>query len=124
MKLLLDTHILLWWLAGGKRLSKRSRDAISLAQAVFVSAASSWEIAIKMGLGKLDFRGDLEKQIEINNFLALPVSLAHAAAAGKLPRHHDDPFDRMLVAQAVVESLTLLTSDKRLADYDVKVLLA
>ena len=89
-----------------------------------MSAASAWEIAIKMGIGKLDFRGDLEGQIAINNFLALPVTLAHAAAAGKLPRHHDDPFDRMLVAQAVAESLTLLSSDKQLAHYKVRLMLA
>lgn len=124
MNLLLDTHILLWWLAGGQRLSNKSRQAISLAEAVYVSAASAWEIAIKVAIGKLEFRGDLEGQIAINNFLELPVTLAHAAAVGKLPRHHDDPFDRMLVAQASLESLTLLTSDKQLADYDVKVMLA
>jgi PIN domain nuclease of toxin-antitoxin system len=124
LTLLLDTQVLLWWLAGGERLSKKSRDAISLAEAVFVSAASAWEIGIKVGIGKLGFRGDLERQVAINNFLGLPVTLAHAAAAGKLPRLHDDPFDRMLVAQAGLESLTLLTSDKQLAAYDVKVMLA
>jgi PIN domain nuclease of toxin-antitoxin system len=124
LNLLLDTHVLLWWLAGGERLSKRSREKISLAETVFVSAASAWEIAIKVGIGKLEFRGNLEDQIAINNFLPLPVTLAHAAAAGKLPRHHDDPFDRMLVAQATLESLTLFTSDKQLSAYNAPVMLA
>ena len=124
MNLLLDTHVLLWWLAGGQRLSRKSREAISHADAVYVSAASAWEIAIKVAIGKLEFRGILEEQVAINNFLPLSITLEHAVAAGMLPRHHNDPFDRMLIAQAEAKSLTLLTSDRQLADYDVELILA
>jgi PIN domain nuclease of toxin-antitoxin system len=88
-----------------------------------VSAASVWEISIKVARGRLRVQGDLNEHIQINRFHALPVTVAHALAAGKLPRHHGDPFDRMLVAQAAVESLTLVTADKRQSAYDIPVIL-
>jgi len=84
-----------------------------------VSAASAWEISIKKALGKLMAPDDLEQQVDESGFAALPISLVHGLAAGRLPRHHDDPFDRMLIAQALEEGLTLVTHDKRFSDYEV-----
>ena len=124
MNLLLDTHILLWGLANDVQLSKRARSAILDANKVYVSAASAWEIAIKAALGKLRAPDDLESQMASAGFLELPISIAHASAAGKLPRLHPDPFDRLLVAQAQIESLTLLTNDRALKAYGEKILLA
>jgi PIN domain nuclease of toxin-antitoxin system len=93
------------------------------AEVVYVSAISAWELTIKAAIGKLKTPDDLEAQIHASRFVPLPVTAAHAIAAGKLPRHHSDPFDRMLVAQASLESLTLLTSDVRLRAYDVRIML-
>jgi PIN domain nuclease of toxin-antitoxin system len=89
-----------------------------------VSAISAWELTIKAAIGKLRMPPDLEGQLQASRFAPLPVTVAHAIAAGKLPRHHGGPFDRMLVAQASLESLTLLTSDARLGDYDVQIMIA
>jgi PIN domain nuclease of toxin-antitoxin system len=119
LNLLLDTHILLWWLANDARAAK----AIETSNLTFVSAATAWEIGIKSALKKLDFRGDLESQLILNDFLLLPVTIAHAVAASRLPSHHNDPFDRMLVAQSSLEALTLVTADKRLAAYRTEVML-
>jgi PIN domain nuclease of toxin-antitoxin system len=89
-----------------------------------VSAASAWELAIKAANEKLKMPDDLETQIRASSFLPLPISGTHAVIAGRLPRHHGDPFGPMLVAQASLESLTLVTSDKRLRAYDVRIMLA
>ena len=124
LNLLLDTHILLWWLSQDPRLSTRAKVSIDEAARVYVSAASAWEMAIKTATGKLRTPDDLEAQIAASRFLELPVSIAHAVAAAKLPRLHGDPFDRMLVAQALVESLTLLTSDRHLVAYGSAIMLA
>ena len=124
MNLLLDTHILLWWLSDDSRLAGRARKAIENSNLTFVSAASAWAIGIKSALKKLDFRGELESQLALNDFLPLPMSMAHAIAASRLPLHHGDPFDRMLVAQASLESLVLLTADERLKRYDARIMLA
>ena len=124
MNLLLDTHILLWWLANSRQLSVAAHTAILGSERTYVSAATAWEINIKVSLGKLDFDGDMEAQLALNNFLSLPVTVAHAVVAGKLPRHHNDPFDRMLIAQAKAESLTLLTHDRRLKAYEADVIVA
>jgi PIN domain nuclease of toxin-antitoxin system len=122
MRLLLDTHALLWWLAD-EGLTNQARDAIAdPANLVMVSAASAWEISIKKALGKLSAPGDLEQQVDASGFIALPISVAHGLAAGQLRRHHDDPFDRMLIAQALAEGLTIVTHDKRFADYNVAML--
>ena len=100
MRLLVDTHVLLWWLADDPSLGDEARESISASDSsVFVSAASAWEIAIKQALGKLDAPSDLGRQIELNRFVPLPITVHHAYAAGALPRHHDDPFDRVMVAQ-------------------------
>ena len=122
MNLLLDTHILLWWLSGSRRLHPAARKTIADSARAYVSAATAWEIAIKIDLGKLEFRGELAEQLAMNNLLPLAVTIPHALAAGALPVHHCDPFDRMLIAQAKIESLTLMTHDARLREYDFPVL--
>lgn len=123
MRLLLDTHALLWWLADDGRLSPPARDAIADgANLVAVSAASAWEISIKKALGKLQAPDDLPAAIDDCGLQPLPITLHHAALAGALPRHHDDPFDRMLVAQAMHEGLTVVTADPAFAAYGVAVL--
>jgi PIN domain nuclease of toxin-antitoxin system len=124
MNLLLDSHVLLWALVGSAKLTRSARAAIHQAPEVYVSAASAWELAIKAALGKLRTPDNLELEVRRSGFLPLPVTFAHAAAAAKLPLLHRDPFDRMLVAQASVESLTLLTSDSRLKAYGAAVMLA
>lgn len=123
MRLLLDTHVLLWWLANDPSLADEARRAIAdPASVVFVSAATAWEMAIKQALGKLDAPSDLERQIEVNRFEPLAITTGNAYAAGTLPRHHDDPFDRMLVAQAMAEKLTIVTRDPRIGSYGVSTL--
>jgi PIN domain nuclease of toxin-antitoxin system len=122
LNLLLDTHILLWWLAGSRRLPKTARKLIANSASAYVSAVSVWEIEIKQAVKRLDFGGDIEKQLALNHFLPLHVTIPHAIAAGRLPLYHADPLDRMLVAQASVESLTLMTSDAILERYEARVM--
>jgi PIN domain nuclease of toxin-antitoxin system len=124
LRLLLDTHILLWWLAENPKLSVTARARIAEAEIVYVSAASVWEMAIKVSTGKLRAPDDLKKQMQRHGFEELPVSVNHALEVATLPRHHTDPFDRMLVAQASFESLTLVTADPELAVYGVPILRA
>jgi PIN domain nuclease of toxin-antitoxin system len=112
LRLLLDTHIFLWWLRNDRRLPTAIASAIvDRKNEVLVSAVSIWEASIKTTLGKLDLVGDLVAEIEENGFSELPVTARHAWLAGALPRHHDDPFDRLLIAQARLESLALATVD-------------
>jgi PIN domain nuclease of toxin-antitoxin system len=119
VRLLLDTHALLWWLADDGLVAE-ARDAIAdPANLVTVSAASAWEISIKKALGKLAVPDDLEQQVQLTGFLPLSISVAHGIAAGQLDHHHEDPFDRVLIAQAFAEGLTIVTRDKRFADYGV-----
>ena len=123
MRLLLDTRVLLWWFANDPLLGKSARAGISdPGSTVYVSAATVWEISIKRALGKLEAPSDLLRQIELHRFEPLSMTASHAHTAGALPRHHDDPFDRMLVAQAMIEDLTLLTGDARMGLYGVGVL--
>ena len=122
MRLLLDTNALLWWLAGQGLTSQASEAIADPGNLVVVSAVSAWEIAIKKALGKLTAPDDLQHQIQAGGFTPLPVTIAHAIAAGQLPGHHDDPFDRMLIAQAVAEGLTIVTSDKRFSHYNAALL--
>jgi len=118
MRLLLDTHIYLWYLADSRRLSRNAKAEIASAEEVFVSAASIWEAAVKRGLGKLDAAvEDLVAGIGASGFVELPVSARHAARVAMLPSHHRDPFDRLLLAQAIHEPLHLLTSDAALKHY-------
>jgi PIN domain nuclease of toxin-antitoxin system len=125
LRLLLDTHALLWWLADDVSLTREARDAISAPESlVAVSAASAWEISIKKALGKLAAPDDLGAQVTRHQFTPLAITIAHALAAGSLPRHHEDPFDRMLIAQAQAEDLTIVTRDPRLRLYGVATLAA
>ena len=125
MRLLLDTHVLLWWLADDAGLNPNARSLISSAEStVFVSAVSAWEISIKQALGKLEAPDDLEAQLLRHHFSPLAISIGHALAAGALPRHHEDPFDRLLVAQAKLEGLTVATRDPRFEPYGVPTLAA
>lgn len=124
MRLLLDTNILLWAMADDPRLSRTARETMEQATALHVSAASLWEIGIKTALGKLALDMDrLLVRLEDVGFEPLPVSWRHARAVRDLPHHHRDPFDRMLVAQAICEPLRLLTHDEALAPYSDLVLL-
>ena len=124
MSLLLDTHAFLWWLMDDPRLGAEARAALrDPSSIVHVSAACLWEIAIKQALGKLEVDSpDLVAEVAANGFAELPVTGRHALSAGALPKHHDDPFDRMLVAQAQVEGLVLVTRDPALSVYDVATL--
>ena len=118
MRLLLDTHVFIWAVMDNRKLKSGAREAMRSADEVFVSAASIWEIGIKARLGKIEGNPELLTQaIEASGFLELPVSARHGAAVAKLPLHHADPFDRMLVAQAIMEPLHLLTADPVLARY-------
>jgi PIN domain nuclease of toxin-antitoxin system len=126
VNLLLDTHILLWWLADDARLPARARRQIAEeARTVFVSVVSLWEVAVKIGKGKL--RADLKAihaQAESSDFTHLPIEPAHVLTLSRLPGHHADPFDRMLIAQAMFERLSLLTCDTALQPYGEMVILA
>ena len=120
MKLLLDTHAFLWWDSNDARLPSALYTAIASPQnQVFVSAVTVWEIAIKRGLGKLVFAGTLGKAIEGHGFTALPITVEQAESAGSLPLLHRDPFDRLLVAQAQLEGLILVTVDEDILRYAV-----
>ena len=125
MKVLLDTHTLLWWLAEDETLSTTARQVIASPKTtVYVSAASAWEIALKKAIGKLQAPDDLVAALSACRFQHLPVTIEHALYAGSLPRHHDDPFDRMLVAQALMEKLTLVTRDKSIPTYSPALIIA
>ena len=121
MRLLLDTHVLIWW-DEGAGMSEAAVDAIRSADQVYVSAVTGWEIAIKAALGRLQTSRSTASAVAESGFEELPVRMAHAEVVGGLPHHHRDPFDRMLVAQAIAESLTLVTRDRALKQYGVKVL--
>ncbi len=119
--LLLDTHILLWWLAGSSRLSRKLAARIGAGgPSIVVSPASVWEIEIKRAAGKLSCPDDLEEQLSAGAFTVLPITIHHAVLAGRLPMHHRDPFDRLLIAQAQAEGLALATADARFNVYDVE----
>lgn len=122
MRLLLDTSVVLWWQSGDRRLNAHTRHAIANADTVLVSAAALWEIAIKVRLGKLDVSLDDVFDLSADGFRELPIRGVHARVAGELPAHHQDPFDRMIVAQALVEKLTLVTSDAIFGKYGVAML--
>jgi PIN domain nuclease of toxin-antitoxin system len=118
VRLLLDTHIFLWLTSANPQLSPRARQVIESAAKVFVSSATIWEIAIKVRLGKLAADLDqLTREIEANRFEELPVLARQAKLVANLPLHHGDPFDRLLIAQAIAEPMHLLTVDPRLKEY-------
>ena len=119
MALLLDTHIVLWWLVDDPGLADEIKESLDHEPEVYLSAATVWEVAIKHALGKLAGPEDLPERVRGSGFRPLPIADRHAIAAARLPLHHRDPFDRMLVAQALVEGLTLVTRDPEIQKYDV-----
>lgn len=122
MRLLLDTHVVLWWAANLSLLRDDVRAAIRGANDVYISAASTWEAEIKRAQGKLAFPGSFAEVLVKNGFRELPVTVEHTRRTTALPLHHRDPFDRMLVAQALAEDCTLVTADRYIAQYDVPIL--
>ncbi len=122
-RLLLDTPVLLWWLADDPQLGAGARAAIADPRnQIYVSAVSTWEIAIKTQLGKLQTPIDMESLIELEGFSPLPISLFHGQQAGHLPPLHRDPFDRMLIAQASAEGLVLVSNDDQIIRYGIRVM--
>jgi PIN domain nuclease of toxin-antitoxin system len=125
VRLLLDTHALLWWLDGDRRLSPKARRAIANeSNAILVSAASAWEITTKARLGKLpgaaDVAADVAACVAAQGFLSLDITLLHAQRAGSLSGPHRDPFDRMLIAQSQIEDVALVTDDEAFDAFDVQ----
>jgi PIN domain nuclease of toxin-antitoxin system len=120
--LLLDTHVFLWWQLDSRRLGRAAREAIATAGVVWISAASAWEVAIKQQLGRLTLDQSFSSMVDGSDFSALPVTFAHAERVAALPPHHADPFDRMLIAQSLVEGATLVTHDRQFRPYDVPIL--
>lgn len=125
MNILLDTHVLIWALENNPDLSDIARNSITRASnMVFVSSVSIWEIGIKRNQGKLEAPDNLQEEIKLHRFTPLHINYDHAELAGKLPDIHKDPFDRMLIAQAIIEKLKLVTRDKLMARYEVDILIA
>jgi PIN domain nuclease of toxin-antitoxin system len=127
VKVLLDTHAFLWWFTDDRQLSSRARRILGDgSNEVYFSAASGWEIAIKTRLGRLSVVGDnledfVAEHVAANGFEVLPIHLNHALRTYSLPDYHRDPSDRLLIAQALIEELTLLTADRKLSDYKVRI---
>jgi PIN domain nuclease of toxin-antitoxin system len=119
MRLLLDTHVVIWWLADDPTLADDIKTLLDHEPDVYLSAATAWEVVVKQAIGKLKEPMDLPERIRDAGFRELPISMEHTIVAGRLPLHHRDPFDRMLVAQAQCEALTLLTRDSDIQRYDV-----
>jgi len=122
-RILLDTHALIWWMCGDKKLGHDAKEQIATVEnTIYVSAATVWEMSIKQQMGKLTVPDDIESLIEELGFNALPISLFHDQQAGRLPMHHRDSFDRMLIAQAQAEGLQILTKDEYFPDYSVRLI--
>ena len=125
MNLLLDTHALIWVFDRNPTLSREAREAVADGRnEVFVSAVTAWEIAIKRALKKLELKGDYQRGLKLYRFAPLVISTEHALAVEHLPTHHADPFDRLLIVQAQLENLTLVTRDERFSNYDVNTIRA
>lgn len=122
MRLLLDTHVAIWWLLDDPVLAEEIRDQIDVEPEVYISAATHWEIAIKQNIGKLGGPTDVLDRVIASELIELPITARHGAEAGRLPMHHRDPFDRLLIAQATCEGLVLMTRDPAIRGYDVAVL--
>ena len=122
MRYLLDTHIFLWWLKGDKRLGRKTKEIIRNSHnEIFISVVSTWEMSIKQKVGKLSLKASVGEYFEQSGFLILDVVLDHILALEKLPFHHQDPFDRLLVAQARAENLVFVTDDRKIKQYDLKI---
>jgi PIN domain nuclease of toxin-antitoxin system len=123
MNLFLDTHILLWWLDDNKSLSRQAREAIATTDnLIFISVAVIWEMRIKQALGKLEIPSDFLSVLKQQGFEILSITANHAHKVGDLPMHHRDPFDRMLIVQAMEEGLTIMTHDRAFKKYGVPVI--
>jgi len=120
--LLLDTHVILWWQRDDRRLGRAARRAIAEADVVWVSAVSGWEVAIKTGLGRLRLDEPFTALLAADDFTELPMTLAHTARLQSLPAHHGDPFDRMLLAQAITERAVIVSHDRAFEPYGVPML--
>ena len=118
----MDSHVALWWLEDNSALGPECRQLIGGADEVYFSAVTPWELGIKRQLGKLTMPNGMGDALKTSGFLQLPISVDHAERAPTLPSHHRDPFDRMLVAQAQIEALALVTADGALLPYDVEVI--
>jgi PIN domain nuclease of toxin-antitoxin system len=124
VSLILDTHVVLWWLTDDPTLADDIKNRLDREPDVYVSAATVWEVAIKQATGKLSGPPGLSERVRDSGFTPLPISFEHAITAGRLPMIHRDPFDRMLVAQAQCEDLTLVTRDSNCRKYNIAVLQA
>lgn len=122
MRLLLDTHVVLWWQVDDRRLAAEAREAIATADLVWVSAVSGWEASLKAALGRLRLAEPFRLLVETNDFTELPVTLAHTDRLAALPFVHADPFDRLIAAQALAEQATLVTHDRAFEPYGMQVL--
>ncbi|VAX25781.1 Death on curing protein, Doc toxin [hydrothermal vent metagenome] len=127
MKILLDTHVFLWWITDDDKLSELAREIMGDGKnTLFLSAASTWEIAIKARIGRLKIPDPpdrfIAEQVYQNAIQALPIQISHSLHVYHLPPHHEDPFDRLLIVQAELENLTLLSADQQMGKYDVKVI--
>ena len=127
MKVLLDTHTFLWWITDDNRLSSSAREVITNGDnELFLSAATGWEIAVKAQLGRIKLPKEphsfIAEQLRLNSIQSLPIHMSHALHIYSLPNHHRDPFDRMLIAQAQLEDLLILTMDPQIAMYQIKVI--
>jgi len=126
MKLLLDTHVFLWWNMDDARLSETVRETIlNTENTLYLSAASAWEIALKCANGKLSLPEEVDNYVvsrmQINRIEPLPIQISHALEVHNLPKHHSDPFDRLLVAQSILEKIPLATADSRIKMYDIEI---
>lgn len=119
MRLLIDSHVALWWLAADPALGASSRSQLTSADEVFFSVVTPWELGIKRALGKLSFPDGLTDALVASGMSVLPITARHAEHAPTLPNHHADPFDRMLIAQAQIETLHLMSADRQLRPYEV-----
>ncbi len=122
MKLLLDTHAAIWWQKEDARLAREARRAIAKAEVVWVSAITGLEVAIKVAQGRMALRESFQVMVAADDFTELTVTLRHAEELERLPRHHGDPFDRMLIAQARIEGATIVTHDRAFEAYGVPVI--
>lgn len=127
MKILLDTHAWLWWMIEPQRLSQTASNLLGdMGNQVFVSAVSAWEVSIKWSLGRLDLpehpKTFVPSRLQRDNFTLLPIDLSHVLQVADSPDHHKDPFDRLLIAQSIIEVAPLLSRDELVSQYDIKVL--
>ncbi len=127
MKVLLDTYTFLWWITDNSNLSENSRNIIKNPEnVIFFSAASAWEISIKAGLGRLDLKESPDKlipdELSKNTFSILPIKLRHALKVYSLPNFHKDPFDRLLIAQSIIEEMPILSKDDKIKEYSIKII--